>query len=313
MIPDWVHTRLHEHRESFRPVWRGFLSDHTAMTTLALIERGEPRASIEEWMASYEANLEPNAQRQRIDDWRDGLGDIDAFLGLIDYFEREFETHGVVETVSRHVPELVSGWARNAFHPMIRLAYGLRFELDAEIAAGLAYAVVIGTSNSLADLAAKSQHADKINWPTTIGEGFKWDDKIDHFIATNPDFVPTTTHATTRVYGDAALDILNATHHFFALHLVTAYHAFRVVSNVVPLPDEMLAAGMTVGFAAAGAPAFTPGVAPRPFTSDTEHDVKIAFSCRELARMDDHAGYDALASVLEAAMPPLNPRAFRTL
>ena len=312
MIPDWVETRLREHRESFRPVWRGFLSDHTAMTTLALIERGEPRASIEEWTATYEANLEPNAPRRRIDDWRDGLGDIDAFLGLIDFFEREFETHGVLETVSRYVPQLVSGWARNAFHPMIRLAYGLRFELDAEIAAGLAYAVVIGTSPAIADLAARSQHADSLNWPTAIGEGIKWDDKIDHFIRTNPDFVPHTTSNSTRDYGNAALDILNATHHFFALHLVTAYHAFRVVSKVVALPDEMLAAGMTVGFAAAGAPAFEPGVAPRPFTSDTEHDVKIAFSCRELATIDSHPGYDQLASVLEAAMPPLNPRAFRT-
>ena len=308
MIPDWVTARLRRHRQTFRPVWRGFLCDHFAMTTLALIERDEPRESIEAWMLAYEANLEPNTPFEPVSRWQDGLGNVDAFLGLIEFFEREFDSRGVEATVQTYFPQFLSGWARNAFHPIIRLAYGLRFELESEIAAGLAYAVTIGTSSRLADLADRSTTARRLNWPTAIGAGVKWDDKLDHFMANNPDFVPHTTDATVEDYGDAVLEILNATHHFFALHLVTAYHAFRVVSQTVPLPPAYLAAGMTVGFAAAGAPAFTTGVPPAPFTSDTEHDVKIAFSCRELARLNGHSGYDALAGVLERAMPPLNPR-----
>ena len=303
-LPDWLVADLGSHRNTYSPIWRGYLSDHLPMTAMALWQQGVPREEIRAWMARYQKQLEPISHVPEIDDWQDGAGDLRAYGALLAFFDKEIERLGEEGVVQRYLPELISGWVADAFHPLIRLGYARRFSCSGEVSAGLAYMAARGQNEHL-DAMARAAIAGPITWPQSSPiPGRTFDERARHYIS-NGDAVVHVPDDAARAYALEVLDILNATHNFFALHLVTATHAFLVVTEGIDdIGVNLLAAGLIAGYAAAGAPGFVRDVAPQPFHTDFEHDIKLAFAVVELAERLGNPAYAASARVF--GRPPVD-------
>jgi hypothetical protein len=102
----------------------------------------------------------------------------------------------------------------------------------------------------------------------------------------------------------ACLDVFAATHDFFALHLVTGSHAFRICSQWAgPHAERLLSVALAAAYLVIGAPDFVriqPGHAELPIrelTSATdEHDIKLAYTCRVEAEAYADPAYEWVAA-----------------
>ena len=104
----------------------GFLSDHLPMAALARIGLEDNIANVLDYVHRYRSRL------SRIDDHPEYRIILDRYLAAV-------ARDGVTATLAEHLPRLVTGWVRDAYHPIIRIAYGKEFGIDEEVAAGLAY------------------------------------------------------------------------------------------------------------------------------------------------------------------------------
>jgi hypothetical protein len=102
----------------------------------------------------------------------------------------------------------------------------------------------------------------------------------------------------------AGLEVFHATHEFFALHLVTGSHAFRVCAPWAgPRPERLLGVALAAAYVAIGAPDFGPidaGRAELPrvalASATDDHDIKLAYSCSAQARAHADADYEWVAA-----------------
>ena len=102
----------------------------------------------------------------------------------------------------------------------------------------------------------------------------------------------------------ACLEVFHATHDFFALHLVTASHAFRICAPWAgPNSNSLYSAGIGAAYLAIGAPAFDPvarttAILPIDALSmaTDEHDIKLAYSCLAQSRAFGDPTYEWAAS-----------------
>ena len=148
--PTWLADRLRDHRDRHGPHYKGFLSDHLPMALLAMKALGAERGSLAAYAANYEDRLDPPVRhaQEPPGSLAEALGQQVAYGALLAYFDREIARHGATKTLATYLPDLVSGWVRFAFHPIIRLAYGVRFGVESEIAAGLAYLACAGPDDA---------------------------------------------------------------------------------------------------------------------------------------------------------------------
>src|SRR4030095_10432807 len=79
-----------------------------------------------------------------------------AYSALLVFFDAQIAANGWQATVQKFLPTLISGWVQDAFHPLIRLGYGIEFEAPVEIAAGLAYLTSVGADARLLELSRRS-------------------------------------------------------------------------------------------------------------------------------------------------------------
>lgn len=273
---------------------------------MALWHGGAPKSDIQRWMAKYQQQLEPLQPKPlQVNRPEETWGDLSAYGGLVPFFDRELEQFGETDVLNRHLPGLLSGWVADAFHPLIRLGYARRFGCRSEISAGLAYLAARGPNRRLLFL-AESAAQGEIRWPAPVTiEGRTFNERLDHYLERHAPVVRLPRNPVA-AYAHDALDILNASHDFFALHLVTALHAFVCATEGLSgISPKLLAAGMTIGYAAAGFPPLKTAVAATPFHSDFEHDVKLAFACGDYATMTGDEKYRAAAAVFRLALPKL--------
>jgi hypothetical protein len=212
----------------------------------------------------------------------------------------------VAEVLAQRLPSLVCGWHREAYHPLIRLAFGVEFGVLQEAAAGLAYLEHAGPSPRLSALAATAESDPHVGALAL----FQAASRVAVPAADGSDFTARAEQALgapemprlARVVPDneremclAALGAFAATHDFFALHLVTASHAFRVLRPWAgPNADAVLNLGLLAGYLAIGAPRFpeaAAGLGPVPtrqalleachehHRDDPEHRIKLAYAC----------------------------------
>jgi hypothetical protein len=103
-----------------------------------------------------------------------------------------------------------------------------------------------------------------------------------------------------------ALDALASTHDFFALHLVTGSHAFRVLeSHAGPDAAAVMNLGLLAGYLVIGAPTVRHFPTPKEATAapdllalcrDDEHDAKLAHTTDAQARHWNDPAYVAVAA-----------------
>ena len=313
---------LHVHRDRH---WVHYgadaLTDHGPMAYLALAGLGASTTEIERHASAYAPRLEhAHAVREAIDarSYPSWLGTLAAYPAFVRYFDRMIAELGTDATLRRHLPELASGWVRDAYHATIRLGYGIEFDVPSEIAAGLAYLAAVGPDERLAAVAASNAAQED---PLAAARARLAPQFVRGVFAERYDAVmqagvvaaclPHPTDALRRA-ARAALGVFDATHGFFALHLVTGSHAFRVCAPYIGADAErLLWAGITAGYLAIGAPLPQRAAETAPRTAapdlavrDGEHLIKLAWSARsQAAAFDDAAFTDVVSDYLGDADP----------
>lgn len=313
-LPDGpLRQALADHHRRFSPIYQGFLSDHGPMGAMASYGLGRPEPEVLDWYGRY---------CQRLAGF-DSAPDV--YCELLKKTRHDLVASGGKALLSRMLPGLISGWARNAYHPLIRIAYGYQFQIEEEIAAGLAYLAWCGADPRIERLAASAATGNTSDAQTAFamlvsagvdaGPGRRFDDCLDTVIA-HPDFAPAARHYPDALaaFSRSALHAFDQTHDFFALHLVTGAHAFRILYPFAgEYRDEIFALGILAGYTAIGAPPFSPdqniGVSDislqaaselgSQVRSDDDHDIKLAYSAMSQAlHFQDNAYADVAARYL---------------
>lgn len=305
-VPDWLAESLRVHRDTHGPHYQGFLSDHLPMALLAMWAAGADRLDLERYAARYQSRLNPPVRHSARPpaEFSDAVGDLDAYGSLLAFFDGELARLGTRRTLTSWLPRLVSGWVRFAFHPIIRLAYGIRFDVPSEIAAGLAYLASAGPDPALQALADTASPVDEPLLPPpgpALAEPFE--QRYNATVASGAlegRVVVLPDHR--RRVAELGLGLFNDTHDFFALHVVTGTHALGVCADAIGLPaDGLLSAGFLAAYMTIGAPRFDPVARPTPARVDDEHDAKLAFTCMDQARLLDSGRYRDACAVYAAA------------
>ncbi|MEZ5551209.1 MAG: questin oxidase family protein [Pseudomonadales bacterium] len=267
-------------------------SDHGPMAALALLGLGAGDAQVLRYLDRYRVRL------RSID-----TAPAEYRHWLAEYLHR-FSREDAATVLSEELPRFISGWARDAYHPLIRLAYGWEFGIREEMAAGLAYLRYCGADASLearaATMTVSAAAASELFYTmaeVAVRDAPTFDAGLQQ-VAENRAFaaslIPDCIDRLTRT----ALDVFAATHDFFALHLVTGSYAFRVLHPFAGASAEALfTLGLLAGYGAIGAPPF----APRPartaariemtkgdwlaIVGEDEHNIKIAYCADRLTRL----------------------------
>ena len=256
---------------------------------LAMHGLGIDRATIESRHAQYVRRLDQVNKKalQSIDGFEDGIGNRAAYRALIDVLDESIAQRGIEETLAEHLPSVLSGWVRHAFHGTIRLAYGIRFGVSSEIAAGLAYLACAGPDERLVSIGQGATGSERFAWPPSIDiASSRFDDRYEEVMIANTFAVHTHILEDNNVrVAEEVLDIFNHTQDFFALHMVTGTHALNICAEAIQTKvDGLMNAGLAAAYLAIGAPNFVPEATPRSIRMDFAHDVKVAFSCFDQAQ-----------------------------
>jgi hypothetical protein len=304
MVPHFLAALVREHRDHHQLFYPPLgNADHGPMTYLALHALGADPGAIERFASRYRerlAPLPPAHATLTVDDWDEECGNADSYAALLGFFDAEIAGRGWRSVVGEYLPGLISGLVRGAFHPLIRLAYGIEHELASEIAAGLAFLACTGDDERLLQASAREPleleaPAYLKSWRTHRDPSFV-DGRFDVRYARVMDRVrlrPAACSCATDFseISRACLEVFHATHDFFALHLVTGSHAFRICAPWAgPHPERLLSVALAAAHLAIGAPDFEPirvARAELPLRelaqATDEHDIKLAYSCRAQA------------------------------
>ncbi len=286
-------------------------SDHGPMAYLAMHGLGIGYGDIATFAEHYRGKLvaaPPLDESVDTKRWQAHIGRRASYSALLAFFNEEIARRGWQETVARHLPRLISGWVKDAFHPLIRLGYGIEFEAESEIAAGLAYLTITGDDPKLAQLArsrpSKSHGRDPLHTVrslrnTTFERG-PFNARYQRIVRNAPLAPAGANSNTLEEISRACLEVFHTTHDFFALHLVTSSHAFRVCAPWAgPQSLRLFSAGIAAAYLAIAAPEFevlpTAAAAPLPTAGEPlpiaglakatdEHDIKLAYSAQAQAQ-----------------------------
>lgn len=257
---------------------------------LAMHGLGSDRTTVEARRDRYVRRLDRTRVHspKNIKRFEDGIGKRAAYRALITYLDESIARRGVDETLAQYLPSVLSGWVRHAFHGTIRLAYGIRFDVASEVAAGLAYLACAGPDERLAGIGRGASISDRFAWPPPIDiTASRFDDRYEEVLIANTFAVHTHILEDNRVrVAEEVLDIFNHTRNFFALHMVTGTHALEICADAIQIDvDGIMNAGLAAAYLAIDAPMFVSNAEPRPLRMDFAHDVKVAFSCFDQARL----------------------------
>ncbi|MFV2090643.1 MAG: questin oxidase family protein [Pseudomonadales bacterium] len=301
VLPEQLHAAVTSHSATFSPLYAGYLSDHGPMAALALYGLTEDANQATAYLTDYQQRLHPldtapDAYRVHLSNYRDAVSERGARAVLAD-----------------KLPDLVSGWVKDAYHPLIRIAYGCEFAVDAEVAAGLAYLHWCGPDPIMQSLGESAIVNGSINALFTqmadcavgISPTRNFNQCLEMVLA-QPAFKTAAASVPDqlRTFSVTALQVFASTHNFFALHLVTGAHAFRVLQPFTGAHGDLLfGLGLLAGYAAVGAPDYDDRAAIEttvpsdwlPAIGTDEHDIKLAYSASRQAQYFSDSRYVAAA------------------
>lgn len=279
------------------PRYAGALSDHLPMALCALAALERPMEQIEAFHDRYATRLSAlPPDSQPIDQWEDHIGKTSSYGDLLRYFLSSVEVRGIDAVVRAHLPQLVAGLSADAFHPLIRLAYGVDFGHPAEVAAGLAYLAAVHRplpEPRWAPGDVPLMEVLRINADDGDIKGFRFRERMfsprmEELLATASIAGPGAPETLTSMAALVVQLHLN-TRDFFALHLVTACHALRLC---LPFLDDV--EGAIGHFQRAVVAAHAVIGAPDPMrrhlsdeawlarmARDPEHVYKYGYTCRQ--------------------------------
>lgn len=92
--------------------------------------------------ASYQKPLPPSITTITRENYKDYLGQAEAYTSFLQFFQSEIEKNGHVETIRRWVwtGDMLARTVGGAYHPLIHIGYSLEFNIPGIAAEGLAMA-----------------------------------------------------------------------------------------------------------------------------------------------------------------------------
>jgi len=298
------------------------LSSHLPMALIALHRLGGTDDELQRFNDRYVRRLEPiDAGVAPVDGdgWTALLGQHSRNADLRQRFQQDIAARGTDDVLRASLPTLLPGVAGGAFHPLIRLAYGLEAQHDGEIAEALASWVMAhlplpqqGPASTTVDTLDEVAAALRAQ-PTLQAYVASGGNIFERLAAVNamPAFQERPAPKTLTLDGmrQFALRVYAADDSFTALHMVTASHAARVVAEAVPDVAPLLLRELWIALAAAYVTVDMPEpVAPPPpthawadivaqaRTSTDDHVVKFVHSCQVEAQHYDDDTYRSLAA-----------------
>ncbi|MGE0631580.1 MAG: questin oxidase family protein [Pseudobdellovibrionaceae bacterium] len=240
--------RLLEKSKEFGSEYGNALANHLPMALIALERIGANSRHISDFYLHYSPILEePDSGKIDINTstWSLHMGEHRYSLPYRNFFIEEISNKGVEKALKAYLPTLLKGVSGGAFHPLIRLAYGIEVDSDWEIAESLAswclaynelgplsqsQAAPISPLEALKILSDQTQEAPIPVSGERVSEWLK-------SVATNQIFVDfyaglNSKQLTIHDLADTTILLyLSTKDSFTALHCVTATHALRVVSE----------------------------------------------------------------------------------
>lgn len=234
-------------------------ANHAPMVLIALYRMGADHDQLRQYYAKVEiggtASEKRALQAQRIDrgSWTKYLGIFGAWSSYRQFFRDEIGKHGVQEVLASYLPPLMRGVAGHAFHPLIRVGYGIDLNDKDEIAFGLAYwasaylpAPEIAKAKSRVDPAGMLNELKNSEWLRGVKPyGQNIARRIGQFYA-HEEFRRLVR--PIELDSDRPLDAIAQTiaeafrghHHFTMLHGVTSCHAMRMILPYCEKQEEVL-------------------------------------------------------------------------
>lgn len=304
-------------------------ANHAPMVLIAMYRMGADSAQLHRYYANIEigraASETSPLQSLRIDrdTWTKYLGTFSAWAAYRQFFQAEIDKHGVEEVLAAYVSPLMSGVAGHAFHPLLRVGYGIDLEDKDEIAFGLAYwasaylpapevpktrsfvepAHLFGVLENSELLRAVKPQGQSIT--RRIGQFYAHDEfrRLLQPLALNSD---RPLDAIAKTIAEA----FSRHHHFTILHGVTSCHAMRMV---LPYCKDQLdvvekywfsvcAAYLSVINTSDGShqampdkEADWPRIQKDAIATGNEHTIKLAYTCLKESEEYHDANYPGFA------------------
>jgi hypothetical protein len=286
-------------------------ADHLPMTLAAMTALGATNAELVSYRDDYKTILREIPQVTPASDWESHIGEVDAYPEVLGYLRQRINREETAALIREIAPRFMPGLAADAFHPLIRLAYASAFESEPEVAAALAYMVTSGlrdievpvAPDSPVDLASALKSQVEAPLPMTagpFGRGLRTLLKEGRYnVGIAKDFETCAA---------LSMDIYRSTRNFFALHMVTATQAARIVALIVD--EALVLASLTGALLAAhrvvGSPDFDREMpAPIPDRVDREHTFKYLYACTsEFSAYGDQRYIEEVRGFKEKALVP---------
>jgi hypothetical protein len=266
----------------YAPFYRPSLnSDHLPMTLSAMRALGATDVQLDAYRDTYLERLHLWEEGAPVNHWRDGLGKMDAYPSLMQWFRENIDRSGAREVLDECLPVLLPAIPIAAFHPVIRLGYAMDFASTSEVTAALAYLTVeykpLPVSMAVVDLedGVRAQaKAGAVSFKSQrFGSAIMELFERGHY--------PVGTARDIEELARVSMALYQSTRNFFALHLVTASQALRCA-----VTDETRAIGvasMTGAILASHLVLASPEIAAEPVavpdSLDTEHALKYVWAC----------------------------------
>jgi hypothetical protein len=298
----------------------GAFANHTPMVLWAQRQLGGGEDAARRFLATYLQELKPGPMAPadgeiRRADWTARLGDRRAEAAYRAFFLAELERLGDTRALQRlYLPRLLPGIAASALHALMRLAYAVASDTQAEVAAALGYwaATYLALGEGI-DAAPRTDQpagvlllvgAQPALKAMEFDDGLLWHAMrrtaampdfaaVHDWLAVGPDTIPKMARDSLLLFG--------ATMDFCALHALTGTHWLRLILPVLDMSDQHRAIrffwqavasvypkmGCPLPLDAAAADELRglavpewPEIAAAACASDDEHDISLAYSAR---------------------------------
>lgn len=234
-------------------------ANHAPMVLIALYRMGADHDQLRQYYAKVGIGSTASEKRAlqvpRIDrgSWTKYLGIFGAWSSYRQFFQDEIGKHGVQEVLASYLPPLMRGVAGHAFHPLIRVGYGIDLNDKDEIAFGLAYwasaylpAPEIAKTKSRVDPAGMLNELKNSEWLRGVKpHGQNIARRIGQFYA-HEEFrrlvrpIELDSDRPLDAIAQAIAEAFRGHHHFTMLHGVTSCHAMRMILPYCEKQEEVL-------------------------------------------------------------------------
>lgn len=230
------------------------ISNHLPMCLFALRRLGAPDERLRSFYSAYVGRLVPRHDTPNFqpENWQTFVGRNSFNNEFSSYFLSKINALGISKCLVEHLPFLLSGVGGAAFHPLIRLAYALKLGLKNEVAEALASWCMgylgFATPNAGEFISAKSPkdilkafsengsfHSEKYQGSSVVAK-MKAAAKDDMFWKVFK--IPSRLELSEMA--DCAIKVFVSKPTFIGLHLVTACHAARILTNELGSIDGLL-------------------------------------------------------------------------